>query len=515
VTEPTTNQKIAGATGILIAASILGHILSLGKEIFVANYFGITKVMDAFYAAVTVPNMINNVLLTTFGAVFIPVFIKCELKNRDEANRIASAVMNFLFIFFVFISLVLFSFAPWIIKYGFHGMSPESINLAAKLLRIISFTLVMSGMVGIMTGILNAFKHFAWPAFSQMFVTAFTILFILLFVKEWGIFVLAYGLLAGLLIQFFSLMPVAGRKGFRYYFDFNFKHPAVKEMLSLALLLFTVLVGGQLNIAVDRIMASYLAAGSIAALGYASKLVQVPLIIFSGSVALAVFPFFSSQVAENKIEEMKDSIATSIRMSGFIFIPLTVMTVILARPVIQVLFQRGAFTPQATSLTSIILVCYSFQFFFYAVVAILARVFFALQDIMTLLKLTAAGVVMNIILNFVFMKIIKPPAAGLALSTSVVLFIVFFLYILKVNRKNIILDRKYIFAGLSRVCIAAAVTGIAVMTVFSISVNTAPIIRLILSSASGVFVFALMSYVIKVEELYKIFSRIKKMSGVL
>ncbi|MFH1957673.1 MAG: murein biosynthesis integral membrane protein MurJ [bacterium] len=513
--EPTTNQKIAGATGILIAASILGHILSLGKEILIANYFGITKVMDAFYAAVTVPNMINNVLLTTFGAVFIPVFIKCELKNRDEANRIASTVMNYLFIFFIFISLTLFGFAPWIIKYGFHGMSPESINLAAKLLRIISFTLILSGMIGIMTGILNAFKHFTWPAFSQMFVTVFTILFILLFVKEWGIFVLAYGLLAGLFVQFFFLLPVAGWKGYRYYFDFNFKHPAVKEMLPLALLLFTVTIGGQLNIVVDRIMASYLAQGSIAALGYAAKLVQVPLIIFSGSVAVAVLPFFSSQVAENKIEEMKDTIAASIRMSGFIFIPLTVMTVILAGPVIQILFQRGAFTPQATSLTSIILICYSFQFFFYAVTAVLTRVFFALQDMVTLLKIMAVGAAMNVILNFVFMKIIKPPVAGLALSTSAVLLVIVFLCILKINRKNILLDWKYVFKGLGRMCIASAIMGVAIITIFSISAEMNLIARIILSASAGVLVFALMSYVIGIAELSKIFSQIKGMARVL
>nr|MDA3793544.1 hypothetical protein [Elusimicrobiota bacterium] len=98
--ELTTNQKIAKASAILIIASVLGHVLSLGKEILVANYFGITKVMDAFYAAVTIPNMINSMLITVFAAVFIPVFIEHKGKNMDDANELASITGSYLMLIF-------------------------------------------------------------------------------------------------------------------------------------------------------------------------------------------------------------------------------------------------------------------------------------------------------------------------------------------------------------------------------------------------------------------------------
>lgn len=434
-----TNLRIAKATSILIIASTSGHILSLGKEILVANYFGITKAMDAFYAATTVPNLINNVLLSTFGAVFIPIFIRYKLKDKKEANRISSVVTNYLFIFFIFASLFLYIFAPWIIRFGFHGLKPETISLAIKMLRVVCFTLIFSGLIGIMAGILNAFEHFAWPAFSQMFITISTILFILFFIKQLSIFTLIYGLLVGLILQFLFLIPITKGKGYYHYFDFSWKHPAIREMISLGFIFFIAIIASQFNIVVDRIMASYLAPGSIAALGYAGKLVQVPLIIFSSSIAIAVFPFFSSQVAENKIEEMKDSLTKSIRMSSFIFIPLTAILVIFAKPIIKLLFQRGLFDSHATNLTSIILICYSFQLFFYTAGMILGRVFLALQDMASLLKITIVGVIMNIVLNFLFIRIINPPAAGIALSTSGVYLITMFLLFGFLKRKMIYL----------------------------------------------------------------------------
>jgi len=517
VAELTTNQKIAGATSILITASILGHILSFGKEILVANYFGITKVMDAFYAAIIVPNMINNIFLTVFGGVFIPTFIKYKLKNRDEANRIASTVMNYLFIFFVFISLFLFGFASWIIKYGFDGLSPESVNLAVKILRIAAFTVILSGLIGVFSSILNAFKHFAWPAFSQMFVTIFTILFLLFFVKKMDVFVLVYGLFAGLLIRVFLLMLVARRKGYHHYFDFNLSHPAVGEMFPRALLFFIVCVGGQMNIVVDMVMASHLAPGSIAALGYATKLVQAPLIIFAGSMAVAIFPFFSTQVVKKKFEEMKDSLAKSIRMSGFIFIPLTVITVILAKPAIRLLFQRGAFTPEATNLTSIILICYSFQFFFSAVVIVLIRAFLALQDMVVLLKVAITGMIVNVILNFVFIKIITPPAAGIALSTSVVLFfqMSFMLFFLK--KKMDYLHGKYILEGISKIAVVSIILGVSIFftfkglnLVFDSATGINQIIRITVAVFVGGVVFIGMIVLLKVEEVFKIFVKNKE-----
>jgi putative peptidoglycan lipid II flippase len=507
----STNRKIAKASAILIAASSLGYVLSLFKEIMVANYFGITKAMDAFYAAVAIPNLFSNVILAAFGAVFIPIYVRYRLKDAREADRIASVVVNYLFLALVSASLLLFIAAPYIVEFVFHGLSAETVALAVRILRILCATVVLSGMIGIMTGILNSHEHFSAPAFTQMVITATTILFIALFVGRWGVFVLPWGLLAGLMVQFLILVPVVMGKGYRHRLSLDWRHSAIREMTYLSLLLFMSMFAGQMNVVVDRVMASYLAPGSIAALGYADKLVQVPTMIFSASIAAAVFPFFSAQAAENRIEEMKNSLAKSIRMSGCIFMPLTVMLVILAKPVIQVLFQRGAFGPQATELTTAILVCYSFQLFFYGAVLILARVYLVFQDMVTLLKLTGIGVALNVLLNLVFMRLVTPPAAGIALATSAVYCITMSLMLVLLRKKMIHLGGSYILDGLARAVVCSVVTGAATYAVLGLSQHVAfatPELTLAARTAAaalgGIIAFVASAHLLGIEEPRKV-----------
>ncbi len=507
----STNRKIAKASAILIAASSLGYVLSLVKEIMVANYFGITKTMDAFYAAVAFPTLINNVLLATFGAVFIPIFVRYRLRDGGEADHIASVVVNYLFLALLFATLLLFTFAPLVVGSVFHGLSAETAALAVRILKILCATVVLSGLIGVMTGILNSHEHFAAPAFTQMVITATTIIFIALFVGRWGVFVLPWGLLAGLTVQFLILVPIVVRKGYRHHLSLDWRHPAIREMSYLSLLLFVNMLAGQMNVVVDRIMASYLAPGSIAALGYADKLVQVPTIIFSASIAAAVFPFFSVQVAENRIEEMKHSLARSIRMSGCIFMPLTVMLVILAKPVIQVLFQRGAFGPQATELTAIILVCYSFQLFFFGAGLILARVYLVFQDMATLIMMTSLGVALNVLLNIIFMRLFTPPAAGIAFATSVVYGITMSLMLALLRKKMIHLGGSYILRGLAKAAICSVIMGAVMYAVLGLSrhvsaatSDAAVIARVAATGLAGVTAFILSALLLKLEEPRKV-----------
>ncbi|MEW6556534.1 MAG: murein biosynthesis integral membrane protein MurJ, partial [Elusimicrobiota bacterium] len=400
----STNIKIAKAYLILTAASILGHILSMGKEILVANYFGITKAMDAFYTALTIPNWITPIFSSPFILIFIPIFTKYKLTNKEEANRLASILINYTFIVLILITLFVFIFSRAIIQFGFCGLDSETSITSIKILRIINITIIFTVLVTINTVIHNANEHFLWPAVSQMFVTICTILFILFFAKKWGIFVFAWGLLIGLIIQSLFLIPFTKQQGYKHYFDFRWNHPELKKILNLTFVLILLSIISGFNAPINRIMASWLPTGSIAALGYADKLVQVPLIVFSGSIATAIYPFISKQLAENKIEEMKDALATSIKMMGFIFIPLAVIMITLAKPVIQLLFQRGAFDAQATDLTSKIFICFTFQLFSNYALVIMLRLIFAFQDLFSILKVTVIGIVFTILLNYIFIK---------------------------------------------------------------------------------------------------------------
>jgi putative peptidoglycan lipid II flippase len=300
-------------------------------------------------------------------------------------------------------------------------------------------------------------------------------------------------------------------KGFKYSFSFDREQPAVKEMISLGFFYLTVIIAAQFNVIVDRIIASYLVPGSIAALGYAGKLIQAPIMIFSSSIATAVFPFFSAQAVKKQIEEMEDSLTKSITMSCFIFIPLTVMLIILARPALQLLFQRGAFDKHATDLTSISFICYSLQLFPVTVWMILSRAYLAFQDIATLLRLAILSLVANLVLNLVFIKIITPPVAGIALATSVVYFVVMLLGFQALKQKMFHLRGKHILKESMKIAIGSCAMGLSVVLVYGflkdigiVSYNISQLIRLIAAVLTGIVVFALVSFLSGVREFNKL-----------
>lgn len=455
----STDRKIARASMLLVLASGLGHLLSLAKEMLVADRFGVGGAMDAFFAASAVPTMLGNILLTTFGAVFIPVFVRYHRRDGAEAYRIASAVSTVIGIFLLAAALLIGLCAPWIMRYGFHGLPGSARALAVPLLRVLCAGVVLSGLVGIASGILNAEGRFAAPAFSNMLITASTIVCILLFSRTAGVFALAYGFVVGLLIRLCVLLPALRANGYRHFLSLDFAHPAMRELLLLALVFFWAIVAAQVNTFVDKVMASYLAPGSIAAFGYAEKIVQVPIMVFTASLATAVFPFFSAQAAELKIDELKDSLAKSIRMAGLIFLPVTALLASLSSPLIGLFLQRGAFDHAAAEMTSRVVVFLSLGLFFYSAGIVLIRVFLAFQEIATLVKVGLVGMILNAALNLVCMRLVDPPVAGIALSTSCVYVVTMCAFFLLLRRRLGPLRGREILSSVARTAVLSAAAG--------------------------------------------------------
>lgn len=499
----STNRKIARASLILIAASAGCHVLGLVKEIMVAGCFGITRSMDAFQAAFAVPSLIDNVLLSTFGAVFIPVYVRHSLEGAGEADRIAAAAFRRLALALVLAAAALFVGAPLVIAFGFRGLSGESAALAARILRVVAFTMVLSGTAGALSGVLNARGHFFWPAVSPLCVTLVTIAFVALGARRQGVMTLAWGLLAGLVAQCAVLLAAARARGLHPGFAAARGDPVLREMTSGALLFAVGIVAAQANVLVDSVMASYLAPGSLAALSYAAKLVTVPITIFTASLATAIFPFFSMQAAGDRIGEMKDSLARSIRAAGFIFLPLTAALVVLARPLIGLLFQRGAFDRGATELTSAILACYALQLFFYTVGIIIVRAHLAFRDVAVLVKVALTVVGLNVLLNLLFVRLVDPPAAGIALSTSLVQAVAMVMFYRPLVRRIGSLAGRGIVPGLLRIsfCTTAMAAGMCLVAAACRALACGPAVRVAAAACAGVGIYVAAARMSGVEEL--------------
>ncbi len=455
------NRKIANVSIMLMVVSIFTHGLSFIKEIIVAKYFGVSSMMDAFYVALSVPNLINNPILSTVSLVFIPFFVSYKIKKSVEMNRIAAVLINWIMAGAIVVTVFVLFLAGPIIRLSFHGLSPATADSAVAMLRPLSFIIIFLLLTGILTSILNAFEQFFWPVISQAFITISTVALIVC-CTGWGVYALVWGMLLGVIIQTGCLFAVAYKKGFRYEPAFSSQHAEIKEIVSSAKIIFIAGFIGQLNFFISQIMASYLSPGSISALNYANKVIQVPLLIFSFSIATAVFPFLAMQATENKMDEMGGSLARSIRMVAFLYIPLTLMIILLRRPIIECMFQRGEFGVEATSLTSATMAALALQFFPHTVGMIAGRAVLALKNFTFMLKLSIIGLIVNVCLSFLFLKLVNPPVAGLALATSCThgmsVIILFFVIGKKLGTVNI----RYMNSGLLRIAACALFAGIVV-----------------------------------------------------
>lgn len=464
-------RKIARGSAILIVGNAVGYLLALFKEVLVAARYGVGLQMDAFYAALTVPNLITNVLIAAFTAIFIPVFAGYQARTPESARKVSNVFITYLLLFLAVSTAALFLASGPLIRVCFPGFSPATAAIAAKLLGQLSWLVLLSGGVGISMGILSVHKDFTPQAFAPLFVTLAIIVFVVFFGVQLGVFALSWGLVAGVLAEVLFLLVFVYRKGFRFSPDFDYRSPEMQQVLTLILPFLIGSAIGQLNLVVDRFMASGLDAGSISALGYADKLVHVPTQVFNASLTTAAFPFFAALVAENKIDELKTTLASLIRIAAFVLIPVTVMLMLMSGSIIRLLFERGAFTPAATTLTSLTFMMFALQLFFTAAEVLMVRVFLALKEMRILVGLTVFSVVLNVVFNLVFIRLAKPAVAGIALSTSLVEAVSMFALLYFLRRKIGPLQTGRMLEGIKKISFASLLTAAAAVPVYKLAIG--------------------------------------------
>ncbi|MFH1541440.1 MAG: lipid II flippase MurJ [Elusimicrobiota bacterium] len=511
----SVNKTIAVASISLVIVSIFTNLISLLKEVIVAKCFGIGVSMDSYYSALTVPTMAGGIILSTFSIVFIPMLIKSLDDGINNSNKIASTAMNYFVVIFLGISLITFVFSEQIIRILFSGLSENIIWPAARILKILSLMLVFMGFSGILTSVLNAYKIFFYPAVSQIMITIGIIASVVLFQKGHNIYAIVWGYTAGIILQTFVLMYILKKMGFRYTFSFETKYFKGNKLGKNILTFMIISVAPSIVILINRNMAAFLPAGSITALTYAEKIVQMPLTVFISSLPVVLYTYFSIQVSNNKIEELRNTLALSIRMAAFVFIPIAVMIAFFSKQIVSILFQRGNFTAEATEVTSKILFFYAFQLFSYYAAIIFSKLLFILNEYSRILKIIAISIVLTVVGNILFIRLLNPPAAGIALSSScnILIIAVMFFVALKKSIGNI--HGLEILKDVLKIAVFATISGFtAVITMrFLNSWNEGIIIYKILATSlsvlTGLAVYISLSLLFKLEEVYKIYNLVR------
>lgn len=457
-------RSIIKSTGIISLATNLSRILGLIRDIVIARLFGTGIFAQAFVVAFRIPNTLRDLVGEgATNAAFVPVLTEYRtIKQEKDYWEVARVLLNILFLTLSTLAIVGVLASPLIVRLIAPGFikEPEKLQVTITLTRVLFPYILLIGLSAYGMGVLNSLRHFATPAFGPALLNISIIISGLLLCPSIGVMGLAIGVLIGGLLQLSLQVPVLSKKGLKIKRNFSLIHPAAKRIGKLLLPRMLGTAVYQLNVFIDTMLASLfwiVGAGGVAALYYSNRLLQYPFAVFALALAQVVLPTMSAHAAHKNIEKLKETISFSLRAVFLIMIPSSIGLMILGKPIITILFERGAFGSYSTQITNSALFFYCFGLFAYAGIKILVNSFYSLQDTFTPVKTASLSLMVNVILNVILMWPLK--IGGLALATSVAgifnFFLLFFILQKKIGRIN---WRKIVDSFL-RVLLAAIIMG--------------------------------------------------------
>ncbi|NTW70847.1 MAG: murein biosynthesis integral membrane protein MurJ [Eubacteriaceae bacterium] len=404
-------------TLILIIINAASKITGFVRDMILSYYYGASTISDAYLISITIPTVIFGLIGSAINTGFIPVLSKVEHIADEEAGyRFTSNLVNILIMICTILILMGLLFTEQIIRIFATGFDPETMELAVQFTKIGLFGVYGTVLIGIFSGFLQLRENYIFPSLIGLLANFMIMISIFLSVKI-NIYVLSIGTVVASIFQVLFLLPPSFRKGFKYHFNLNFKDQNIKTLILNTMPLVLGVSVNQINILVDKNLASRIAVGGITALTYAERVNGIFEGIFVVSISTIMFPKISKMAAEHNIDGIKTSLLEAVSGISIFVVPMTIGIMIFARPVVSLLFGRGAFDAQDISMTTGALFFYSIGMIGFGLRELLSRVFYSLQDVKTPIKNAVFSMITNIILNLILSRFMG--ISGLALATSI------------------------------------------------------------------------------------------------
>ncbi len=412
-------KNILKATGVVLVMNLVVKLLGFLRETSLANAFGASDLSDAYLSAYTIPYFLQAILGYALVTAVVPTLTKYLVEgDREQADHVASALINLTALLLTVITVLGILVCDWLVKLLAPGYEVEQAALTATLARIMFPSVVFMGVGMVITGICNAHYRFAVSAFAPGMSNIIIIIALLFFSSAYGIWGAAWGTLLSFVGFMLIQLPVLWQIKFKYRLVFDYKHPAVHQVLAQIGPIILGVAVNQIYFAINRIFASWLAEGTISSINYANKLMMLPMGIFVAAVANAIYPALS----EFSLKKDRKSLASTMK-GGLVSVmlvatPAAVGLAILAEPIIELLFEHGEFTHESTLATAFALVCFTVGLMPMAANMIITRVFYALEDVKTPVRIGGLSILMDIVLSLLLFRLLAYGGGGLALANS-------------------------------------------------------------------------------------------------
>ncbi len=472
-------------------------------------------VNDAFRVASRIPNLVRDLFAEgAMSAAFVPTFTRhLTLYGRERAWHLACSVINALLIVTGAIVLAGILFAEPLVRLFAAEFSsvPGKLELTIFLTRISFPFLTLVAVAAVLMGMLNSLGHFFVPALSPaMFNVAVVLISLTLipFADVIGlqpITIVALATLVGGLGQLVIQWPPLRKEGFRYRPVLDLKDEGLHKVLLLMGPGTIGMAATQINVFVNTVLATGQGTGAVSYLDFAFRLMYLPIGLFGVSIATAATPAISRMVAERDFGRVRSTLANALGLMLFLNLPATIGLMVLARPIVAVIFERGRFTPTDTINTAAALQFYAIGLIGYSVVRIISPTFYALGRSRVPVMVSAASVVLNVVLNITLVQTLG--YRGLALGASITAIVNASVQLLLLRREIQGLEGSRIAAAFVRVIAASAAMGAVSWLTYELMLGALPgsslatqIIRLLVTIGASLAALAGMAQLLRIQE---------------
>ena len=501
---------IAKTTTVVVIINLIVKLFGFLREALIAHGFGASAMTDAYLVAYTLPYFLQAILGFALITLVVPILTKYWAVGDNEGGyRLGSSLINLTFISLTVLSLLGIIFARGLVFITAPNLPAETAEVAVRLTRIMFPSVMLMGVAMVINGINNSCHRFAAGA-SAPGVSNVIIILGVIFFSSFGIDSLAWATLISF-IGFLIIQIIPLHKHcFKYYPICDYRHPAIRKAFKDILPIVIGVAVNQIYFALNRVFASGMTEGSISALNYASKLMNLPVGIFVAAIAAVIYPV----LAENTLDNNKTSLARTVNkglgMVAIIAIPAAVGLIVLRTPIVTLVFEHGEFTAYATQITA-----YALLFFCLGLVAVAAnmvitRAYYATGDVRTPVWMGFISIVINVIFSFI---LLGPLAhGGLALANSLAAIANTILLFFFLQRKFPDLGGQKFFTGCAKMLTASIVMGAVVWGLYKILLGFVPAgtfgltLNVFITIIVGAMVYLLLCAVLKIEEFVLLMS---------
>jgi putative peptidoglycan lipid II flippase len=466
---PDPAPRLARSAGVFGLATLASRILGLIRDQVLAYYFGAGDAMDAFRVAFRVPNLMRDLFAEgAMSAAFVPTFTAYLARDgRERAWRLGNSVLNSLILVTAVLVVIGFVLAPALVRVFAEDFAavPGKLELTILLARIVLPFLALVAVAAALMGMLNALGHFFVPALSPATFNLASILLVVALVPmshslgDQPIVIVAIATVVGGLAQIAIQWPPLVAEGFRYRPQLDVHDEGLRRVLLLMGPGTVGLAATQINVFVNTVLATSQGTGAVSWLDYAFRLMYLPIGLFGVSVATASTPAIARLVATRDFGQVRATLAHAISLMMLLNVPATVGLIVLAGPIVRLIFEHGSFTAADTAATASALRFYAIGLLGYSVVRIVSPAFYALGRSRTPVMISAGSVAVNVALNLALVRALG--YRGLALGTSLTALLNAGAQILLIRREIGGIDGRTIAASFGRIAVAAALMGLA------------------------------------------------------